>query len=83
MLFLQLSSNLDGLSVILEKPILSSLFRPSNEQIDSNCSLEGLNWEDKIGFSKITDKLFRLELSCKNSIFYPISKQFKSKRRKL
>ena len=74
MLFLELSSNLNGLSVILEKPILSSLFRPSNEQIDSNCSLEGLNWEDKIGFSKITDKPFKLEPSYKNNIFYPISK---------
>ena len=83
MLFLQLSSNLNSLSVILEKPILSSKFKPSNEQFESICSLEGLNREDKIGFSKITDKPFKLELSCKNNIFYPISKQFKSKRRKL
>ena len=83
MLFLQLGSNSKGLFVILEKLILSFQFRPSNEQFESICSLEGLNWKDKIGFSKITDKPFKLELSFKNNIFYLISKQFKSKRTKL
>ena len=43
----------------------------------------GLNQKYKIGFSKITHKPFQLEPSCKNNIFYPISQQFKSRRRSL
>ena len=74
MLFLQLGINFNCFWLILEKPILSSQFRPSNEQFESICSLEGLNWKDKIGFSKITDKPFELEPSYKNNIFYPLSK---------
>ena len=38
--------------------------------IGTNHTIGGINWKDKIGFSKITDKPLELELSCKNKIFY-------------
>ena len=57
MLFLQLGSNLNSLSVILEKPILSFQFGPNGVQIGANYTPLGLNLKDKIGFSKITEKL--------------------------
>ena len=39
--------------------------------------------QKKSGFCQFTEKWLELELSCKNNIFDPLGKLFKSKRRRL
>ena len=73
MLFLQLRLYSNGLSVILEKPILSFQFRQPAVQNMPICTAGCLNWKDKIGFSQITQKLLELEPKCKNNTFCPLS----------
>ena len=83
MLFLQLSSNTNHFSVNWQKLLFFCPHPPTpvkNRPISTGVG--GLG-QKKSGFCQFTEKWLELELSCKNNIFGPLGKLFKSKRRRL
>ena len=54
---------------------------PNNIWIENKYIVGGR--KNEIIFLRFTNKPFKLELSCKTNMFYPISQLFKSKRRGL
>ena len=82
MMFLQLSSQTNHFCVIWEKPISFYPLRPRVGQNCQKCPTLDLSGWNVIVFSQITQKRLVWELSCKNIIFHPLGKLFKSRRRR-
>ena len=82
MLFLQLSFISNHFWLNWEKPISFFKSPPPLVQNWPNCTRGGGDLQNKIGFSQFNQKWLEIKLSCKNNIFYPISQQFKSRRRR-
>ena len=83
MLFLELSSKFNQISVIQEKRIFYLKFPPPLVQNSPKRTKAGWNLVYRNSFSYITKNCLELELRCKYNIFYPKTKLFESGRTSL